>query len=325
LLTLIVNRKYNSILRGAGQGAKESIAFKNIKKDGGNMKAARILAFFFSAFALLAIFSPAPATCSNVGFSLKLYGGLNYLSGGDLNEGLKGMNDYYARYFWFFGLTKTGGDYQPVHLGLNLGGDFIVQITPALGIGLGAGHLQGTSESTVTFGPVAADVKTTPQASAVPVRLGLYVTLPASAFLNVNFHAGLGYYFAKMSYDFRTSAAGTWNLYAAKADSSGLGFHGGIGFEFKLSPAFSLIFEGQGRYASIGGFKGSFETTDSSGGHSLENGKLYYYRYTSLPLGTFPVILVSDTMPSGTSTSDVRTANIDFSGFSAVAGMIIHF
>ncbi|MGB9004785.1 MAG: hypothetical protein WCB96_03580, partial [Candidatus Aminicenantales bacterium] len=124
------------------------------------MKASKILAVFSSAFALLAIFFPAPAACSNVGFSLKLYGGLNYFSGGDLNEGLKGMNEYYDRYFWFFGLTKTGGDYQPVHLGLNFGGDFIVQVTPALGIGLGAGYLQGTSESTVTFGPVAAGVKT---------------------------------------------------------------------------------------------------------------------------------------------------------------------
>ena len=289
------------------------------------MKASKILAVFFSAFALLAIFSPAPATCSNIGFSLKLYGGLNYLSGGDLNEGLKGMNDYYARYFWYFGLTKSGGEYRPVHLGLNFGGDFIVQIAPALGIGLGAGYLQGTSDSTVTFTPVAADVKTTPKASAVPLRLGLYFTLPAGAMVNVNFHAGLGYYLTKMSYDLRTSAAGTWNLYTVKTDANGLGFHGGIGLEFKLLPAISFFFEGQGRYVRIGGFKGSIDATDSYGGHGSENGKLYYYKYIALPLGTFPVILVSDIVPSGSSVSDVRTANIDFSGFSAVAGMIIHF
>ncbi|MGB9005458.1 MAG: hypothetical protein WCB96_07035, partial [Candidatus Aminicenantales bacterium] len=190
---------------------------------------------------------------------------------------------------------------------------------------LGAGYLQGTSESTVTFGPVAAGVKTTPQASAVPLRLGLYFTLPAGAMVNINFHAGLGYYLTKMSYDFRISAAGTWNLYTVKTDASGLGFHGGIGLEFKLLPAISLFFEGQGRYASIGGFKGSIEVSDSYGGHSSENGKLYYYKFTELPLGTFPVILVNDTVPSGSGTTDVRTANIDFSGFSAVAGMIIHF
>jgi hypothetical protein len=289
------------------------------------MKASRILAVFFSALALLAIFSPAPAACSDIGFSLKLYGGLNYISGGDLNQGLKGVNDYYARYFWFFGLTKSGGEFNPAHLGLNFGGDFIIQVNPVLGIGLGAGYLQGTSDSTVTFTPVAADVKTNPQASAVPLRLGLYFTLPAGAMVNVNFHAGLGYYLAKMSYDLRTSAAGTWNLFTVKADSSGLGFHGGIGLEFKLLPAIALFFEGQGRYASIGGFKGSIELTDSYGGHSSENGKLYYYKFTELPLGTFPVILVNDTVPSGSSVSGVREAKIDFSGFSAVAGMIIRF
>ena len=289
------------------------------------MKASKILAVFSSAFALLAIFSPAPAACSNIGFSLRLYGGLNYLSGGDLNEGLKGMNDYYARYFWYYGLTKSGGEYKPVHLGLNFGGDFIVQISPALGIGLGAGYLQGTSNSTLTFTPVAADVKTTPRASAVPLRFGLYFTLPAGAMVNVNFHAGLGYYLTKMSYDLRTSAAGTWNLYTVKADANGLGFHGGIGLEFKLLPAIALFFEGQGRYVRIGGFKGSIEVTDSYGGHGSENGNLYYYRFTALPLGTFPVILVSDTVPSGSGTTDVREAKIDFSGFSAVAGIIIHF
>jgi hypothetical protein len=289
------------------------------------MKASKIWTVFLSAFVLLAIISSPPAACANISFSLKLYGGLDYLSGGDLNEGLKGMNDYYARYFWYYGLTKSGGEYKPVHLGLDFGGDFIIHITPALGIGLGAGYLQATTESTVTFAPVAADVKTTPQASAVPLRLGLYLTLPAGAFANINFQAGLGYYLTKISYDFRTSAAGVWYQYGIKAEANGLGFQGGIGLEFKFSPAISLFFEGQGRYARIGGFKGSITITDSLGGHASENGKLYYYKLTELPLGTFPVILVNDTVPYGSNITNVREAKIDFSGFSAVAGFIIHF
>jgi hypothetical protein len=292
---------------------------------GENMKASKIWTVFLSAFVLQAVIFPPPAACSNISFSLKLYGGLNYLSGGDLNEGLKGINDYYARFFWYYGLTKSGGECKPVHVGLDCGGDFIIHITPALGIGLGAGYLQGTSDSTVTFTPVTAEVKTTPKASAVPLRLGLYITLPAGAFANFNIHAGLGYYLTKMSYDLRTSVAGAWNLTTVKADANGLGFQGGIGLEFKFSPAISIFFEGQGRYARIEGFKGSIAVTDSLGGHASENGKLYYYKLTEVPLGAFSIVLVNDTVPFGPNISDVREAKIDFSGISAVAGLIIHF
>lgn len=223
------------------------------------MRAAKIMAVLFLTFIPLAILFPGSAYGSNISFSLKLYGGLNYIFGGDLNEGLKGVNDYYAKYFWYFGLTKSGGDYNPVHLGLDFGGDLIIQITPTVGIGLGAGHLRGTSESSITFTPVAAAEKTTATVSAVPLRLGMYFSLPAGAIVNVNFHAGLGYYLAKVSFDFRSSAPGSWEQSSARADANGLGFHGGLGLEFRLSPVISLFLEGLGRYASISGFEGSGE------------------------------------------------------------------
>jgi hypothetical protein len=289
------------------------------------MKTTKLLGLLCAAFILSAVLLPAPAACSDLRVSFKLYGGLNYLSGSDLNDGLKGMNDYYDRYFWFFGLTRSGEEFRPVHLGFNFGGDFIVQITPLLGVGLGAGYFQGMNESLATYGPVAASVKTNPKLSAVPLRLGLNVTLPAGALMNINFHGGLGYYLARMSYDLRSTAPGSWFQYSVEAEASGFGFHGGIGLEFKLSPTISLFFEGQGRYARIGGFHGSIDIADSSGGHGSENGKLYCYKYIIPPLGTFPVILVSDTVPSGSSVSDVREAKIDLSGFSLVLGMIFHF
>jgi hypothetical protein len=289
------------------------------------MRTPKIMAAIFLTFIPLAILFPGSAYGSNISFSLRLYGGLNYISGGDLNEGLKGVNDYYAKYFWYFGLTQSGGAYNPVHLGVNFGGDFIIQITPTIGIGLGAGYLQGTSESNITFTPVAAAEKTTAKVSAVPLRLGMYFTLPAGAVLNVNFHVGLSYYLAKVSYDFRSSAPGSWEQSSVRADGNGLGFHGGLGFEFRLSPAVSFFLEGLGRYASISGFEGSGEKTDSYGDRGLDNGKLYYYKTYSGTLGSFSAIFVHGSEPSGSSVSSVREARIDFSGFSAFAGIIIHF
>jgi len=289
------------------------------------MKPSKIATIMFSAFFLPAILFPGAAHGSNIGIKLKLYGGLNYLSGGDLNEGLKGMTDYFDRYFWFFGLSRSGGKYNPAHLGMDFGGDVIIQITPAIGVGVGAGYLQGTNKSTLTYSPVAADVKETARISAVPLRLGLYFTLPAGAWLNVNFHAGLGYYLARMSYNLRRSILAQWDNFDVHAEANGLGFQGGLGFEFKLTPTISLFLEGQGRYADIGGFKGSLDVTSSFGTHSSESGKLYYYHWTEAPLGTFPVVIVVTSAPSGPSSSNVREAKIDFSGFSAVAGIIVRF
>jgi len=289
------------------------------------MRALKIKAVLFLTFIPLAILFPGSALGSNISFSLRLYGGLNYISGGDLNEGLKGVNDYYAKYFWYFGLTKSGGEYRPVHRGVNYGGDFIIHMTPNIGIGFGADYLQGTSESTVTFTPVAAVDKTTAEVSAIPLRFGLYFTLPAGAFINFNVHVGLGYYLAKISYDFRSSVPGSWERLSVQAEAKGLGYHGGIGLELKFSPAISLFLEGLGRYASISGFEGSGEKTDSYGSHGLDNGKLYYYKTYSGILGTFSAIFVHGTEPSGSSLSSVREAKIDFSGFSAFAGIIIHF
>jgi hypothetical protein len=45
----------------------------------------------------------------------------------------------------------------------------------------------------------------------------------------------------------------------------------------------------------------------------------------SVTLGNFPAIFVHGSEPSGSSVSNVREAKIDFSGFSAIAGIIIHF
>jgi len=202
------------------------------------MKIVRYWTVLFLAFFSLALVLPSPVHGSNLSFNLKLYGGLNYLSGGDFNTGLQGLNDFDGRYFWFFGLTKTGGQYKPVNWGMTFGWDLIIQITPAWGIGLGAGFLQGSRESSITYGPVTAGDDTTAKLSALPIRLEAYYTLAAGSIMNVSFHGGLGYYLAKMSYDLRSYAGTSWTRYATQADG------GGLGLEFRLSPSLSLFLEG---------------------------------------------------------------------------------
>ncbi len=274
---------------------------------------------------VLILADPAAGFGSDLKFSLNLYGGLNYLSGGDLNKGLQGMNDYDGRFFWYYGLSHVSGEYEPVHMGMNFGGDFILQITPALGIGLGAGYLQGKSESHITYGPVDAGDDTTARVQAVPIRLTVYYTVPTGSLLAVRFHAGLAYYLAKMSYDWRSHAALSWNLAQADTSGGGFGVHGGLGFEFNVSPAFTLFLEGQGRYANLGGFEGSLTLSGPGGSFESANGTVYYYVVNLPPLGSFPAITPLNSEPSIPAISQAREAKIDFSGFSIVAGVLIRF
>ena len=280
--------------------------------------------FLLFVFYLTVLFS-ASAYGSDLGFNLRLYGGLNYLSGGEFNTGLKGFNDYQGEYFQFFGLTHAGGEYNPVHRGMDIGGDLIFQITPALGIGIGAGYVQGNNDSTISYGPVPAGMTTAAELSAVPLRLSVFYTLLTGSAIRINLHAGLSYYLAAMSFDFRPYSPGSWVQYSADADGGGLGFHGGLGVELKLSQTVAIFLEGQGRYARLGGFEGKGTISNSLGGSVSANGTVYSFTMNQGLLGYFPGIFVFSTAPSGTFYSNVREAKIDFSGFSAVAGIIFRF
>ncbi len=276
---------------------------------------------------VLTLAATAPTACfgSDLKLSLNLYGGLNYLSGGDLNTGLQGMNDYDGRFFWYFGLSHTGGEYEPVHLGMDFGGDLILQITPALGLGLGSGYLQGKSESHITYGPVNAGDDTTAKLNAVPIRLSVFYTVPAGRVLAIRLQAGLAYYLAKMTYDWRSHAALSWNLVQADTHGGGLGIHGGLGLEFNVSPALSLLLEGRGRYANLSGFEGSLTISGPGGSFESANGKVYYYVLNAGVLGSFPAITPLNAAPTIPAISQAREAKIDFSGFSMVAGFIFRF
>src|SRR5512136_2313185 len=79
-------------------------------------------------------------------FSIKLYGGYNYMLAADVNDGSRFYFDLVDSY-QAQGLGSVTGAYKPLHGGLNFGGDIIYQITPSLGIGVGAGYLRSAADS----------------------------------------------------------------------------------------------------------------------------------------------------------------------------------
>ncbi len=285
--------------------------------------------FFVSCAALTALVLLPELVQAEGRFSLRLQGGWAYVSAGDVNPGTQAYFDWNEA---FWGESYFG--YRTVHNGIELGGDLIFDLTPRLGLGIGGGYMTFSRASRISLyipdviGPYAG-LRVKPTLSAVPIRLGLYLTLPLTR--TFNFHADGG-----PSFYFRARYRDTWrtNLVQMETDSgyvdittlaeknnAPIGFQGGIGFEYKLSPKLFLCLDARGRYARFRGWRGSSVLESDIRTPFSEQGILYY---ESVPMlsGAPRVIMVQSDPPDGPG-GEPRQAVIDFSGVSLQLGFRI--
>jgi opacity protein-like surface antigen len=270
---------------------------------------------FVIAVSVLLVQAPSQAQ-TKIGF--KVTGGLGYISGGDLNTGLQGWSDAWKAIFGGLGATVSGG-YSPVHLGMDIGGEFLLQFDPSMAVGLGVGYLQASKSSSlgISYGSTSVQETWAPKASAIPITATFYFTLPSSGSVKIFLDAGVGYYLGKYTdTQHVVFLSATDESYDTTAN--GIGFHGGMGVEVPLSPAISLLFEARGRYASLSNFKGTMSNTSIS-----TTGNVWIEHVNALGFGTFPLLYVETATPPSAYTP--VQAKLDFSGFSAVAGFIFHF
>jgi len=281
--------------------------------------------------ALVALFGSASALAgeSKASLTIRLYGGLGYQAIGDLNSGIKGFSDSIIYLDTASGYA-AGGGYSPMHWGIDLGGDLVFQFNPYLGIGIGSGYFRTTKTSELKLTAMLPalhneNVTFTPTVSVVPIRASLFVFVPVGRVVTISLNAGPEYYLASLSSHIRDEfPAWWWNERDDKATGRGFGVHGGIGFEVRLSAGLSLLLEGQGRLAKINELTGTHAYRNSFGLEDTENGTLYYWTdlWTFKP---FPSIAVNATLPSQPWQQEARKAILDLSGWSAVAGFVIHF
>jgi hypothetical protein len=275
------------------------------------------------------LFSPVLLKAEGSPASIRLWGGLNYLLAKDVNDGNEGQNDYITAFAEVFGWSASG-ETSPIRMGYDFGGDLIVNLTPRVGLGFGAGYIQGTKESVITFtqGTDTITMTSKPNIRAIPLRASLFLNLPMGERAYFNLNVGAGYYISKYSYEWKdegTSFGSTvYNKITQEATANGLGFHGGIGFEFDLTSNLAFFIEGQARYAKISGFEGTAKE-EFVDGSEQEEGKLYYYELQFDTDYNFKQVFIRQTKPSDPEIINVREANVDFSGVCAVAGIKIKF
>jgi opacity protein-like surface antigen len=252
-------------------------------------------------------------------FGIKLTAGINYLEVGDPNASLKGFADFLKDWANGGGETIDGG-IKKIHFGLDLEGEVVFYLTSRFGISVSSGYIygnKGVEENKIAF--MNQTYSDGMKVSAIPVRLGVYYYLPLSSRIRFFLNGGAGYYFAKWSENYRNEFNSNVFTRDQKAKASGIGFHGGVGFELKLVPHIVFIFEGQGRYVKIGSFKGE---RDSAGRETT----LYYWEQQIFAnLDWYPKVDLWPYEPFGVHIRNVREATVDFSGFTFRAGIKINF
>jgi opacity protein-like surface antigen len=265
--------------------------------------------------------------------SFKLYGGFSRIAAGDLNDGSDGFFEFLEVYD-AMGIGTAEGGYAPVHGGYNFGGDVIFQLSPAFGIGLGFGYMRSSEDSEMTFtdGIDTLTLSGRPVISAMPVRLGVFLTFPLSGKINLTADAGATYFHglkfdAMQRLEFTPTDWTEMSVSASRSSlSANLGFQGSLGVEYKLSEDLGFFVEAVGRYAKFKNFDLVTGLNESSDGTpETTEGKLYIATYTLIDWG-YSAFTIEETPPVDDPPNVIyREPKIDLSGFSIQAGIRIRF
>jgi hypothetical protein len=261
-------------------------------------------------------------------YSVRVSGGVSLLFGGDYNAAVKGENDYFNA----VPLAVVNTQFSKLNLGLDFGAEFILQFTDSMGVGLGAGYVRASSDSTLAahYGMIGVSTNFKPTVSVIPVTLSFHYFLPLSSSLKLHFFAGPGLYITSTTFD--ETMVGTLGpveevnmTFALTGDSKVVfGGQGGVGLELGLSRNVALLLDVAGRYLNISSVSGP-ATLDGHIGiipiHVSANATLYYFEHV-MGGNYYGDLEVNNIVPTEPNT---REASISLSGVQFQAGVRIHF
>ena len=274
-------------------------------------------------------------------FSFKATGGYGSISTGDFNTVISSLDDLFgdlaaaASLLYGVEIAKEG-EFEKMGSGLDFEGEFIVNLTENIGIGIGAGYIlrKKDSAASVEFDPffsVSGNIE--PKITAIPVKLSAYYFYPVSSEMNIFVNGGIGYYFGKVTYSIGMDQSIMGLTLSAKHDGeikgNGIGFHGGIGIEFTVAENIGFFVEGAGQYAKLKDWEGDHTVTSPFGTETM-SGTFWYYELLDMNTGKYysdfgPSKEEPTAEPGEPPYQNVRKAEVDLSGFSIRVGIRIKF
>ena len=258
----------------------------------------------------------------SAGLSLRLNGGLAWLTGGDLNRAIQSQNEYYQAQF-----TTVGGGLQQLSFGMDFDAELVLNLSPRFGLGLGAGFLRASRESSVapSLDTIGLTRIIQPSISVIPITLSAHYWLPLGPRLNLHLSAGPGLYVSffkfRDQYDLPILIIDTDLTYAPKPAVT-FGFQGLMGLEIGLSDSFWLTLDVVGRLASVTGLNGDWTETGHSFGSPFTTsgvGSLWSYE-DEVDGTTYVFTQVSSRPPNASNLANVGNASVSLSGVGARIG-----
>jgi len=252
-------------------------------------------------------------------FGFRFAVGSNYVVGGQLNEGAKGLADFYRETLGIIGTYKV----RPLHLSYLASTEVFFPLDNNFSIGVGLDYYRGELESVVKFDRTdfADYYSAKPRVDATPISI--YIASHPAPFIFLKI--GIEYYFAKASYYYRYQTEDFWQEWSGIAKAQGIGFLGGVGYEYEIAPFAKLFVEAVGHYAKIDGFKGTDNYRESTSYNYSESGPLFFYKSQVGPDKTVPLLYIRERKPAEAWVVNAKEAIIDFSGVTLKAGIKFWF
>jgi hypothetical protein len=245
--------------------------------------------------------------------SLKLTGGLNWMSGDDYNAGITGYNKYLTDHY-----PPVSGAFSTLTSGMKFQGEAILWFTPSIGVGVGAGYSQISKNDTVTYVALVTDkVNYAPSASVIPIFLNFHYLLPAASFLNIDFYGGPVLYLT----DFKFTSSDQWLLWnlndTFESKGTAFGFQAGLGLDFQLASSIALVLDASYHLGQVSEVKGAYTQQGTFFGIPINysNANTYLWKYSD---GSNTRVELNATQPTGGS-----KAVLNLSGIALMAGIKI--